>query len=204
MVGVPAGDLGSALAVRNIDWKRFLGLVMWYQLGPDTDIPSIIDTYEELLDQNEAPRPIPKYVEEGATLNNTQVDCDIYDTTYYLMLLHAEKGKDTVNTMKMLSSSSSTFDRLDHRLAWHQQGLLHAIGVLETQQLTSLHMNFVSQLLSVGLCHWALYVVLHMPWSSEHPGLHEKVSCASQVRFCAFYRFFKLWNKNSMDKMWGP
>lgn len=172
-----AGDLGGALSGRMIDWKRFLGLVMWYQLGPDTDLPFIFSTYEQLMEDHKAPEPIPKYVEERALGNSSHFYSHSYDTVFYLMLLHAKQGtEDAVDTRKMLCSAASTFDWLDHRLGWHQQGILHAVRALESQQLHDLHMNFASQLLAAGLCHWALYVVLHMPWLPEHPGLHEKVS----------------------------
>lgn len=179
-----AGDLKGALGGANVDWKRFMGLVMWYQLSPDTDLPCVIETFEELLEKHHAPNPEPKYVEERVSVYDTQLEARGYDTAYYLMLLHAKKAKGEVGMRKMLSASASTFDRLDHRLAWHQQGILHAIRMLEGEQLHDVHMNFASQLLSVGLCHWAVYVVLHMPKSEQHPGLHEKVVKEILNQYC--------------------
>ena len=148
---------------------------MWYELGPDTDLPCLIETFEGLLEKQDAPKPVPKYVEERVSVHSRQLEGEGYDTAYYMMLLHAKKGKAEVSSRKMLAASASTFDRLDHKLAWHQQGILHAIQMLEGEQLHEVHMSFASQLLSAGLCHWATYVILHMPSSPQRPGLHEKV-----------------------------
>lgn len=160
-----------------------MGLVMWYQLKPDTDLPYLIETFEGLLEKDHAPKPVPKYVEERVSVYDDYFEAQGYDTAYYLMLLHAKKSTSDISIRRMLSASASTFDRLDQKLAWHQQGILHAIRMLEAEQLHEVHMNFASQLLSVGLCHWAVYVILHMPSSPQHPGLHEKVQYA---HICVF------------------
>jgi nuclear pore complex protein Nup98-Nup96 len=69
-------------------------------------------------------------------------------------------------------------------MAWLQHGILEAIEVLPPIQLHVLDMNFASQLLSVGQCHWAIYVVLHMPPDRDYPGLHEKVIKEILHQYC--------------------
>jgi nuclear pore complex protein Nup98-Nup96 len=182
-----AGDLKGSLAGLNIDWKRFMGLVMWYQLKPDTDLPYLIETFEGLLENDHAPKPVPKYVEERVSVYDDYFEAQGYDTAYYLMLLHAKKSTSETSVRRMLSASASTFDRLDQKLAWHQQGILHAIRMLEAEQLHEVHMNFASQLLSVGLCHWAVYVILHMPSSPQHPRLHEKAVKEILNQYCEIW-----------------
>eukprot|EP00249_Psilotum_nudum_P020782 c27844_g1_i2 orf=809-3991(-) len=177
-----SGDVQGALGDWEIDWKRFLGLLMWYNLAPDTKILDAINIYSQLVAEQTAPQPIPMYMEEK-TFNGVSAQ-GLYDISYYLMLLHASKEKNSVDVHKMLSSFSSTYDALDHRLAWLLRGFLQAIGVLCPLQLHVLDMNFVSQLLSIGLCHWAIYAVLHMPPSHEYPGLHEIVIREILNQYC--------------------
>lgn len=180
-----SGDVEGALIDREIDWKRFLGLLMWYHLAPDTQLPNIIKAYSMLIEKHTAPQPIPMYVEEGALHGIPILNVEgLYDTAYYLMLLHADQEQNAVDVHKMFSSFSSTYDPLDHRMAWLQNGLLQSIGVLSPLQLHVLDMNFVSQLLSVGQCHWAIYVALHMPPNLDYPGLHERVVKEILNQYC--------------------
>lgn len=180
-----SGDIEGALEDRMIDWKRFLGLLMWYHLAPDTHIPEIIKAYSFLVEQRAAPLPVPMYVEEGASHGLSSVHgSSLCDTAYYLMLLHASQGQNVVDVSKMFSSFSSTYDPLDHRMAWLQHGVLESIEVLALTQLHVLDMNFVSQLLSVGECHWAIYVALHMQPNVDYPNLHEKVVKEILNQYC--------------------
>ena len=41
---VLVGNIGGALQGSKVDWKRYLGLVMWYQLPPNTSLPAIVHT----------------------------------------------------------------------------------------------------------------------------------------------------------------
>ncbi|KAH7291247.1 hypothetical protein KP509_29G008200 [Ceratopteris richardii] len=184
-----SGDIDGALEGRTIDWKRFLGLLMWYHLAPDTQIPDIIKSYSLLIEQGAAPPPIPMYVEEGTAhdLTSGQISTNSYDTIYHLMLLHASQGQNIVDTSKMFSSFSSTYDPLDHRMAWLQRGLLESIEAFAPAQMHILDMNFVAQLLSIGECHWAIYVALHMPPSVDYPGLHEKVVKEILNQYCEVF-----------------
>ncbi|MCO5612444.1 hypothetical protein L7F22_066711 [Adiantum nelumboides] len=187
-----SGDIEGALEGRVIDWKRFLGLLMWYHLAPDTQIPDIIKTYSFLIEQGAAPLPVPMYVEESAS--SSIHGSTLYDTAYYLMLLHASQGQNVIDGSKMFSSFSSTYDPLDHRMAWLQHSILESIKVLAPTQLHVLDMNFVSQLLSVGECHWALYVALHMPPTVDYPSLHEKVVKEILNQYC------EVWSTNEIQQ----
>ena len=60
-----AGNIQGALHDIQVDWKRFLRLLMWYQLPPDTSLPIVFHTYQELLDDGRAPYPVPVYIGEG-------------------------------------------------------------------------------------------------------------------------------------------
>lgn len=179
------GDIQGALTGLEVDWKRYLGLLMWYHLAPDTALPTIISIFQQLVDQGVAPPPVPIYIDEGPLEEASNLNVEgRYDLTYYLMLLHASDEKNYVNLSKMFTSFSSTYDALDYHMTWHQQSILQAIGLLDSKELHVLYMSFVSQLLCVGECHWAIYVVLHMPPTTDYPMLHEKVIKEILCQYC--------------------
>ncbi|KAG0455372.1 hypothetical protein HPP92_024664 [Vanilla planifolia] len=89
-----AGNVQGALQDSILDWKRFLGLVMWYQLPPDTALSIIVGTYEQLLSEGRVPHPVPVYIDEGPIIDPSNWSIgDRYDIAYYLMLLHANENK---------------------------------------------------------------------------------------------------------------
>lgn len=189
-----AGNIGGALYNSKIDWKRFLGLLMWYQMPPDTSLPIVFQTYQHLLDEGRAPSPVPIYVDEGP------IDEDVnwstggrFDLSYYLMLLHGnEKNEALLKTM--FSAFSSTPDPLDHHMIWHQHAVLKAIGAIQSDDLQALDMGLVSQLLCHGLCHWAIYVVLHIPYCEDYPYLQATVIREILFQYC------ESWSKDESQR----
>ncbi|XP_013620862.1 PREDICTED: nuclear pore complex protein NUP96 [Brassica oleracea var. oleracea] len=178
-----AGNIHDALQDFEIDWKRFLGLLMWHHLAPDSSLPVIFRNYQLLLDQGKAPWPVPIYIDEGPAdgiVSNTKHS----DLLYYLMLLHSREEQKIGFLKTMFSAFSSTDDPLDYHMIWHQRGILEAVGAFTSDDLHGLDMGFVAQLLSQGLCHWAIYVVLHMPYRKDRPYLHFTVIREILFQFC--------------------
>ncbi|XP_057790498.1 nuclear pore complex protein NUP96 [Salvia miltiorrhiza] len=180
-----AGNIHRALHGVKIDWKRFLGLLMWYKLPPDISLPVVFNTYQKLLNEGDAPYPVPVYIDEGPVedvsnwvLNNR------FDLAYYLMLLHAREENDFGALKTMFSASASTNDPLDYHMIWHQRAILEAIGTFSSNDLHVLDMAFVSQLLCLGQCHWAIYVVLHMPHREDYPYLQATVIREILFQYC--------------------
>ncbi|KAL0441684.1 UNVERIFIED_CONTAM: Nuclear pore complex protein [Sesamum radiatum] len=171
-----AGNIHGALQGVKIDWKRFLGLLMWYQLPPDISLPVVFNTYQKLLNEGNAPYPVPVYIDEGPIEDASNwVVNDRFDLSYYLMLLHARQENDFGALKTMFSAFASTNDPLDYHMIWHQRAVLEAIGTFSSNDLHVLDMAFVSQLLCLGQCHWAIYVVLHMPHREDYPYLQATV-----------------------------
>ncbi|OVA06615.1 Peptidase S59 [Macleaya cordata] len=183
-----AGNIQGALNDSKLDWKRYLGLLMWYQLPPDTSLPTIVDTYDQLLDEGKAPYPVPVYIDEGTLEEavNWSVG-DRFDLAYYLMLLHANKEREFGALKTMFSAFSSTHDALDYHMIWHQRGILEAVGAFSSNDLYVLDMSLVSQLLCLGQCHWAIYVVLHMPYHEDFPYLQASVIREILFQYCEFW-----------------
>ncbi|WOH09930.1 hypothetical protein DCAR_0729391 [Daucus carota subsp. sativus] len=180
-----AGNIHGALDGLNIDWKRFLGLLMWYNLPPETSLPAIFQTYQKLLNDGMAPDPVPVYIDEGAVEEGmTRDTVERFDIAYYLMLLHAS-GESKYSVVKtMFSAFASTKDPLDYHIIWHQRAVLQALGTFNSNDLHVLDMGLVSQLLSVGKCHWAIYVVLHMPYRDDFPNLQASVISEILFLYC--------------------
>ncbi|KAI8544227.1 hypothetical protein RHMOL_Rhmol08G0279500 [Rhododendron molle] len=180
-----AGNIEGALQDIQVDWKRFLGLLMWHQLQPDTSLHIVFHTYQQLLEDKRAPYPVPVYIDEGPLEEAANIDTGEHlDLAYYLMLLHAsEKGKfDALKTM--FSAYASTYDPLDYHMIWHQRAVLEAVGAFSSNDLHVLDMGLVSQLLCMGQCHWAIYVVLHMHHRDDFPYLHANLIREILFQYC--------------------
>ncbi|THU66371.1 hypothetical protein C4D60_Mb05t13440 [Musa balbisiana] len=171
-----AGNIQGAFQVSSVDWKRYLGLVMWYQLPPDTPLPVIFHTYQQLQSEGRAPHPVPVYIDEGPLEEAIELNIgDNCDLAYYLMLLHANEDDDFSLLKTMFSAFSSTHDPLDFHMIWHQRAILEAIGAFNSKELNVLDMSYVDQLLCLEQCHWAIYVVLHMPYHADVPYIQTKL-----------------------------
>ncbi|EPS71530.1 hypothetical protein M569_03229, partial [Genlisea aurea] len=183
-----AGNIHESLKDVELDWKRFLGLLMWYKLPPDISLPVVFNTYQKLLNEGSAPYPVPIYIDEGPREEAVSWNAGgHFDLAYYLMLLHAREENDFGALKTMFSASASTYDPLDYHMIWHQRAVLEAVGTFTSNDLHILDMSFVSQLLSAGLCHWAIYVVLHIPYREDHPYLHMNVIKEILFQYCAVW-----------------
>ncbi|KAI3455258.1 hypothetical protein Pfo_011921 [Paulownia fortunei] len=190
-----AGNIHGALHGVKIDWKRFLGLLMWYQLPPDISLPVVFNTYQKLLNEGNAPYPVPVYIDEGPIEDASNwVVNGRFDLAYYLMLLHARQENDFGALKIMFSAFASTNDPLDYHMIWHQRAVLEAIGTFSSNDLHVLDMAFVSQLLCLGQCHWAIYVVLHMPHREDYPYLQTTVIREILFQYC------EVWS--TQDSQW--
>ncbi|KAI3806917.1 hypothetical protein L1987_22835 [Smallanthus sonchifolius] len=183
-----AGNIHGALGEMNIDWKRFLGLLMWYHLSPASDLTSIFQTYQRLLEDGRAPYPVPVYIDEELVKDGVcWTPGNRFDIAYYLMILHSNEERDfTKSSMlkTLFSAFASTHDPLDHHMIWHQRAVLEAVGTFSSDDLHVLDMGFVSQLLTLGHCHWAIYVVLHMSRCDDYPYLQASVIREIVFQYC--------------------
>ncbi|OIW16438.1 hypothetical protein TanjilG_19154 [Lupinus angustifolius] len=181
-----AGNIHDALlGYSKLDWRRFLGLLMWYKLPPDTSLPNAFRTYKHFLDEGRAPFPVPLFIDEGTSEEAISCSADKhFDISFYLMLLHASEETEFGFLKNMLSAFSSTPDPLDYHMIWHQRAVLEAVGVIHSNDLHVLDMGYVSQLLCLGKCHWAIYVVLHLPIREDYPYLHVNLIREILFQYC--------------------
>ncbi|KAM6586011.1 hypothetical protein CsatB_013013 [Cannabis sativa] len=180
-----SGDIHGSLYNIDIDWKRFLGLLMWYKLPPHASLPVVFHTYQHLLEDGKAPSPVPVYVDEGFEEEAVNWKSkERFDISYYLMLLHASDETQPEFLKNMFSAFSSTHDPLDYHMIWHQRAVLEAIGVISSDDLHVLDVALISQLLCLGKCHWAIYVVLHMPYREDFPYLQANLIREILFQYC--------------------
>ncbi|OAY78877.1 Nuclear pore complex protein NUP96 [Ananas comosus] len=182
-----AGNIQIAAQDHSIDWKRYLGLLMWYHLPPDTSLSVIIHTYQQLVSERKVPYPVPVYIDEGPLDEAPEWNSgDRFDILYYLMLLHANGEENSSSSLlkTLFSAYSSSYDPLDYHMIWHQRSILEAIGAFSSSDLHVLDMSFVYQLLCVGQCHWAIYVVLHMPYLEDFPCIQANIIKEILLQYC--------------------
>lgn len=179
-----AGNVHGAFHDIEVDWKRFLGLMMWYHLAPNTPLPIVFRTYQDLLNENKAPFPVPVYIDGCVKETVDQSAVKRCDLSYYLMMLHGSEDSEVDFLKTMFSAFSSTYDPLDYHMIWHQRAVLEAVGVISANDLHVLDMTFVSQLLCLGQCHWAIYVVLHMAHCEDFPYLHANLIREILFQYC--------------------
>ncbi|QHO58484.1 Nuclear pore complex protein [Arachis hypogaea] len=125
-------NIHDALHAVDIDWRRFLGLLMWYKLPPDTSLPIAFQTYKHFLDEGRAPYPVP-------------------------LLLMKDHQKRLSAGMQI---NTLTF---------------HSI------------LGFFIILLSLGKCHWAIYVVLHLPFREDCQFLHVNLIREILFQYCEIW-----------------
>ncbi|CAL4920998.1 unnamed protein product [Urochloa decumbens] len=192
-----AGNIQAAFLASAIDWKRYLGLIMWYQLPPDISLDIIICSYHHLLGEGKVPYPVPVYIDEGPLDEALQWSPgDRFDISFYLMLLHANQDEKFGLLKTMFSAFSSSYDPLDYHMIWHQRSILEAIGAFSSNDLHLLDLSFAYQLLCLGKCHWAIYVILHMPYLDDAPYIHEKLIREVLSQYC------ESWSKDDAQRQY--
>jgi nuclear pore complex protein Nup98-Nup96 len=112
------------------------------------------------------------------------------------MLLYANQDEKFELLKTMFSAFSSSYDPLNYHMIWHQRSILEAIDAFSSSDLHLLDMSFVHQLLCLGKCHWAIYVILHMPHLNDAPYIHEKLIREILSQYC------ELWSKDDAQRQY--
>mmetsp|Transcript_35661 Transcript_35661/g.82949 ORF Transcript_35661/g.82949 Transcript_35661/m.82949 type:complete len:1050 (+) Transcript_35661:1154-4303(+) len=169
-----AGDLQTErelhqAGVNKIDWRHCFLLRLscseFARQGLRKGLKSALEEYLKDVLQGMAPSPLPHYA-----FSPVGTDCILFN------LLNMCSSKLDQNTgchdtglilSKFLSPSSYTSNAHDHSLAFHlvtvmQTMGLHGIISLDSDGLVRLCQSYALQLISAGLWHWAVYVLLHV------------------------------------------
>ncbi|CAE1284537.1 NUP98 [Acanthosepion pharaonis] len=148
----------------GMNWRRALGLHLWYQCEPTSLIVEAVQMYDEAQIGNNihgkyAKPPVPVYLEDDT--NDLDEHSKIYDTCYHLLKLYANDAHSLEQT---LSPTTSTVNHLDYRLSWHLSEVLESLGYrhLSLYQKECIHVSFAAQLESIGIWEWAIFVLAHL------------------------------------------
>lgn len=143
----------------NLDWKRQFGIHLWYQSLPINSITDALNLYEKSVQNKICDKPMPSYVEESVSTSKNL--SDFYDTCFHLINLYCNSEYPIEKIVHPLNHGSN---QLDFRLTWHLTMALIALQYnhIAKFSIETLHNSYAEQLQSVGLWHWAIYVLMHI------------------------------------------
>ncbi|KAK9829955.1 hypothetical protein WJX72_008858 [[Myrmecia] bisecta] len=177
-----AGAVDGVTADLDLDWRRALGLQLWYAHGPTGSIADAVRTYTQAANLRLAAAPVPLYAEGELDGDQSGRAADI---NYHLLQLFTRDldPRDGQALAQLLRPAAYTPDPLDYGLGWQVLGVLQAIHQLSLPaqapvQVYMLHTSFIAQLESIGgLAEWCVYVALHLPDSPlpDWRGLREQL-----------------------------
>ena len=177
-----AGNVDPAMYIVAQDWKRSLGMHLWYA-RPNTDpISEAVESYLAAVQAGTAPYPSPWH-----PVKPTPDARRPTDTAFELIRMFcfseewdsdAEKAAAALSALSdLLCPLGTTPDVQRADFYWHLHCVLEAIEVIPevnmyvstssevevSAAVTRVITSFISQLESVGgLIHWAIYVALHI------------------------------------------
>lgn len=96
---------------------------------------------------------------EGQPTNSTKKE--LFDTCFHLIKLYCDDKYPIADIISPLSHNSN---QLDYRLSWHLAMALVSLNYnfISKECLETLHESYASQLQSIGLWHWSVFVLMHL------------------------------------------
>ncbi|KAK9710390.1 hypothetical protein K7432_008451 [Basidiobolus ranarum] len=157
----------SVYVHEGLDWKRTLGLFMWYASFLETSMAESVAKYEHaFLEQNctvPVALPVPWYQKDSS------VQTSQFDVLYCLIKVYIDPTYSLEDAILPLSISPSP---LDHRLSWHLFIMLERVlGVrlferyedsIDSSPGANACISFAFQLERLGLWKWAVFIMLHL------------------------------------------
>jgi nuclear pore complex protein Nup98-Nup96 len=141
----------------GLDWKRVLGLKLWYGCFEEEGITNLVQNYEDDFSRhpNRVFRPKPWY------LNVHDNGEDVLDILWGLLRVYADEDLPLEEVLQPVSIGPN---KIDYRLSWQLRTILAARGVRDfagtkAEQTTT---DFAGGLENAGLWEWALFVVMHI------------------------------------------
>ncbi|XP_070605466.1 nuclear pore complex protein Nup98-Nup96-like isoform X1 [Erythrolamprus reginae] len=171
LAGKPVWQLSEKRTINvcsQLDWKRALGVHLWYLLPSTAPLSKALSMYEAAFqDSPDGERyacpPLPPYLEDAGYMAEGEEDQrPLRDVCFHLLKLYSDRCYDL---HQLLDPHSVTADPLDHRLSWHLWEALRALNYthLSEQCQGVLNASYAAQLEREGLWEWAVFVLLHTP-----------------------------------------
>ncbi|XP_025029555.1 nuclear pore complex protein Nup98-Nup96 isoform X1 [Python bivittatus] len=171
LAGKPVWQLSEKRSINvcsQLDWKRTLGIHLWYLLPSTAPLSKALSMYEAAFQDSPdgeryACAPLPPYLEgSGCVVENNSSQHPLRDVCFHLLKLYSDRCYDL---HQLLDPRSITADPLDYRLSWHLWEVLRALNYthLSEQCQGVLNASYAAQLEREGLWEWAVFVLLHTP-----------------------------------------
>ncbi|CAO3667636.1 unnamed protein product [Umbelopsis ramanniana] len=149
------GDSDRVLVSEGLDWKRTLGLYIWYHSSPDTTLEDGLNKYLEATTHRElalrVAEPTPWYLGPHAVSPRR-------DMLFKIIKMYAQQSTDFRSALDPLGITS---DPLDYPMTWCLSVMLSkALNVSMDTDITTV--SLASQLEAMGLWEWAIYVQLYL------------------------------------------
>ncbi|KAG8180121.1 hypothetical protein JTE90_012136 [Oedothorax gibbosus] len=150
---------------KDLSWKQVLSLQLWYYCNPNASVQDAVKEYDESFQGTSeygryASPPYPSYLDASDMSEISEEDSsNIFDTCYHLLKLYCDRSH---RFDMLLMPETYSPDHLDYRLSWLLHLALSSVGYhIPDDIANTLHMNFASQLESLGLWEWAIFVLLY-------------------------------------------
>lgn len=174
----PTDSSPEIMIAEGLDWKRALGLHLWYGSSFDMDLSDGLSRYQHALSTSSSPAaPLPWYQERPALVKNKSrwtTPEGTFDALFLLINLYA----DTATPLEdVLNPSAYAPTPLDFRLPWHIYTVLalalksrdyedrqpaEADDVGFSRSANALTSSYALQLEHLGLWDRAVFVLLHL------------------------------------------
>ncbi|PSC76893.1 nuclear pore complex NUP98A isoform B [Micractinium conductrix] len=179
-----AGHVDEVTPSLGLDWRRALGLHLWYGCQPTATVSDALDSYASAVEAGAAPPPLPLYAEQaaGSGSGGSGPSGGAFDVAFELLRLHAVAADPDASGFpaalapllaRLLRPAGVTPDPLDSAFCWHLLSVLSAVEALPEDAAAlppaaAARMSFIAQLeTGGGLAHWAVYAALHIPGADE-------------------------------------
>lgn len=148
---------------QGLDWRRALGLHLWYVCPATATIAEALQEYEQAAGlKGDSPSycdlPLPPYMMNQALPDQMKVS---YDVCYHLLKLFT----DPMHQLEvLLNPATITPDPVDVSVSWLLWRVLESLGYshLSQQVSANLHLSMAALLESVGNWHWAVFVLMNI------------------------------------------
>ncbi|KAF9084906.1 hypothetical protein BGX29_002282, partial [Mortierella sp. GBA35] len=147
-VNVAPKDAPCQLVTDRPDWKRTFGLHLWYSNTPGVNLAKAVNAYFPSMAENPVVAKAAPWYQKSKEEQPKH-----YDILFQLMALLMIPSKSLEDALHPLGISPAV---LDYRLSW-------LFYMVLTQSLHfKICVDFMFQLESLGLWHWAVFVALHL------------------------------------------
>ncbi|XP_015283799.1 PREDICTED: nuclear pore complex protein Nup98-Nup96 isoform X2 [Gekko japonicus] len=171
LAGKPVLHLSEQRSINvcsQLDWKRTVGVHLWYLLPSTAPLSQALGMYEAAFQDSSASdkyacSPLPPYLEgSGCVVEEGDPQHSVQDVCFHLLKLYSDRCYDL---HQLLDPRSITANPLDYRLSWHLWEVLRALNYthLSEQCQGVLNASYAAQLEREGLWEWAVFVLLHTP-----------------------------------------